>query len=183
MYASRTTQFIVGVFGLLGILAIAILSFRLGDLSLFPPPSYVLFANFDNISGLKNGNDVEIAGVKVGKVTRCWLHDSQARVALRINDGVDIDSDAIAGIKTAGLLGDKFVSIELGGGEKTLHNGDTIRQTQSSFILEDVIGNLINNAGSGGSNNGGGKEQPKDEIGAPPGAAPSASAPAKAKSK
>jgi len=175
MYASRTTQFIVGVFGLLGILALAILSFRLGDLSLFPPPSYILYANFDNISGLKTGADVEIAGVKVGKVIKIWLQQEQARVAMRINQGVQVDSDAIAGVKTAGLLGDKFISLELGGGEKTLENGDTVRQTQSSFVLEDAIGQLINNAGAGGgsNSNGGAKDQPKDQIGPPPGAAPS----------
>jgi phospholipid/cholesterol/gamma-HCH transport system substrate-binding protein len=160
MYASRTTQLIVGIFGVIGILALAFLSFRLGDLSLFPPPSYLLYANFDTIAGLKSGDQVEIAGVKVGKVISVALKGNRAQVALRIKDGVEIDSDAIAAIKTAGLLGDKYVSIELGPGERNLANGQTIRQTQSAVVIEDLIGQYINSAGAGGS--------PKDSGGAKP---------------
>jgi phospholipid/cholesterol/gamma-HCH transport system substrate-binding protein len=150
MYASRTTQFIVGIFGLLGIAALAILSFRLGQISLFPPPGYTLFANFDNISGLKTGDQVEIAGVQVGKVTSISLKDERAHVAIRVNDGVEIDNDAIAAIKTSGIIGDKYISIAPGPGERVLQNGQTIRQTQSAFVLEDAIGQLINNSGSSG---------------------------------
>jgi phospholipid/cholesterol/gamma-HCH transport system substrate-binding protein len=150
MYASRTTQLIVGIFGALGIIALAILSFRLGEVSLFPPPSYVLYANFDNIAGLKTGDNVEIAGVSVGKVIGIALKGERARVALRVNQGVQIDNDAIAAIKTAGLLGDKFVSIALGPGEKNLGNGDLIRQTQSAVVIEDLIGQLINSSGTSG---------------------------------
>ncbi len=156
MYASRTTQFIVGIFGLLGIAALAILSFRLGQISLFPPPGYTLFANFDNISGLKTGDQVEIAGVQVGKVTAISLKNERARVAIRVNDGVDVDNDAIAAIKTSGIIGDKYISIAPGPGEKNLHSGQTIRQTQSAFVLEDAIGQLINNSGAGGPADAGG---------------------------
>jgi phospholipid/cholesterol/gamma-HCH transport system substrate-binding protein len=150
MYASRTTQFIVGIFGVLGIAALAILSFRLGQITLFPPPGYVLYANFDNISGLKTGDQVEIAGVQVGKVVSIALKDERARVAMRVNDGVQVDNDAIAAIKTSGIIGDKYISIAPGPGEKMLENGQTIRQTQSAFVLEDAIGQLINSSGSGG---------------------------------
>jgi phospholipid/cholesterol/gamma-HCH transport system substrate-binding protein len=157
MYASRTTQLIVGIFGLLGIAALAILSFRLGQISLFPPPGYTLFANFDNISGLKTGDQVEIAGVQVGKVTSISLKNEQARVAMRINDGVQVDRDAIAAIKTSGIIGDKYISIAPGPSDTMLSDGQTIRQTQSAFVLEDAIGQLINNSGSsGGSGSGGG---------------------------
>ena len=68
MYATRTTQLIVGIFAILGIVALAILSLSLGKLSLFPPPGYTLYASFDNISGLKTGDQVQLAGVQVGKV-------------------------------------------------------------------------------------------------------------------
>jgi phospholipid/cholesterol/gamma-HCH transport system substrate-binding protein len=136
---------------MLGIAALAILSFRLGQVTLFPPPGYVLFANFDNISGLKTGDQVEIAGVQVGKVVSIALKDERARVAMRINDGVQIDNDAIAAIKTSGIIGDKYISIAPGPGERMLANGQTIRQTQSAFVLEDAIGQLINSSGSGGS--------------------------------
>ena len=148
MYASRTTQFIVGIFAILGIIALAILSLSLGKISLFPPPGYTLYASFDNISGLKTGDQVQLAGVQIGKVTQIGLKDFRARIAMRVNDGVEIDQDAIAAIKTSGIIGDKYVSIQLGPSDHYLKNGDTIRQTQSAFVLEDAIGQLINSSGS-----------------------------------
>jgi phospholipid/cholesterol/gamma-HCH transport system substrate-binding protein len=156
MYASRTTQLIVGIFAVAGIAALAFLSVRLGRIDIFPTPGYMLYANFDNIAGLKTGDQVEVAGVKVGKVTAISLMNYRARVALSINDGIAIDKDAIAGIKTSGIIGDKYISIALGPSDQTLKNGDTIRQTQSAFVLEDAIGQLINNSGSSGSGNNGG---------------------------
>jgi phospholipid/cholesterol/gamma-HCH transport system substrate-binding protein len=151
MYASRTTQLMVGMFALLGIAALAILSFRLGQLEVFPRPGYTLYANFDNVSGLKAGDAVEIAGVQVGKVASIKLQTERAHVAMFINDGVQVDDEAIAAIKTSGIIGDKYVSIARGPGEKLLANGDSIRQTQSAFVLEDAIGQLINSSGSSSS--------------------------------
>jgi phospholipid/cholesterol/gamma-HCH transport system substrate-binding protein len=158
MYASRTTQLIVGVFTILGVIALAILSLSLGKIPLFPAPGYTLYASFDNISGLKTGDQVQLSGVQVGKVMRIGLKDFRAQVALRINDGVEIDQDAIAAIKTSGIIGDKYVSIQLGPSDHFLKNGDTIRQTESAFVLEDAIGQLINSSGSG-ANQGGGPEK------------------------
>jgi phospholipid/cholesterol/gamma-HCH transport system substrate-binding protein len=151
MHASRTSELIAGIFALIGIAALAYLSFRLASVELFPPPGYTIYANFDDVSGLKPGDPVEIAGVPVEKVTAISLHNSRAQVSMRLNDGVQVDSDAIAAIKTSGLIGDKYVSIALGAGEKVLKDGDALRQTQSSFVLEDAIGQLINNLGSSGS--------------------------------
>jgi phospholipid/cholesterol/gamma-HCH transport system substrate-binding protein len=151
MYATRTTQFIVGIFAILGIVALAILSISLGKISVFPPPGYTLYARFDNISGLKVGDQVQLAGVQIGKVVDIGIKDNQALVAMRINQGVKIDDQAIAAIKTSGIIGDKYVSIQLGPSDHYLADGDTIRQTQSAFVLEDAIGQLINNSGSGGS--------------------------------
>lgn len=151
MYATRTTQLIVGIFAILGIIALAILSISLGKISVFPTPGYTLYASFDNISGLKTGDQVQLSGVQVGKVGRIGLKDMRARVALRLNDGVEIDADAIASIKTSGIIGDKYVSIALGPSSRILRDGDTIRQTESAFILEDAIGQLINNSGSSSS--------------------------------
>ena len=108
MYASRTTQFIVGVFAILGIAALAVLSLSLGKISLFPTPGYTLYASFDNISGLKTGDQVQLSGVQIGKVVHIGLKDMRARVALRVDDGVEIDNDAIAAIKTSGIIGDKY---------------------------------------------------------------------------
>jgi len=162
MYASRTTQFIVGIFALLGIAALVILSVSLGKISLFPPPGYTLFASFDNISGLKTGDQVQLAGVQVGKVVDIGIKDYRARIAMRINQGVSIDEDAIAAIKTSGIIGDKYVSIQLGPSDHYLKDDDTIRQTQSAFVLEDAIGQLINNSGSSGD-----KDKDKDKSPGP----------------
>jgi phospholipid/cholesterol/gamma-HCH transport system substrate-binding protein len=153
MYASRTTQLFVGVFTLIGIAALIFLSVRLGRVEIFPAPGYTLFANFDNIAGLKTGDEVELAGVKIGKVSSLGLDGNRARIGMHINDGVEIDNEAIASVLTSGLIGDKYVSIALGGGDD-LKDGQTIRMTQSAFVLENAIGQFINNMGSGGSKGG-----------------------------
>ncbi len=155
MYASWTTKLIVGLFALAGIAALALLSLRLGKIELFNNSGYVIYANFDNISGLKTGDGVEIAGVQVGKVTGISLKDYRAHVSLRLNQGVQVDTDAIASIKTSGIIGDKYVSISLGGGEHDLADGGVIRRTQSAFVLEDAIGQLINSNNSSSSGGGG----------------------------
>jgi phospholipid/cholesterol/gamma-HCH transport system substrate-binding protein len=156
MYASWTTKLIVGLFALAGIAALAILSLRLGKIELFNSAGYVVYANFDNISGLKTGDQVEIAGVQVGKVIAISLKDYRAHVELRLNKGVEVDTEAIASIKTSGIIGDKYVSISLGGGDHDLGNDGVIRRTQSAFVLEDAIGQLINSNGSSSSSGGSG---------------------------
>lgn len=151
MYASRTTQFVVGLFALIGIGALIFLSVRLGRVELFPPPGYTLHADFDNVSGLKPGDQVLLDGVAIGKVTAIGLHDNRAHVELRIDRGVEIDDEAFAAIKSSGIIGDKFVAIALGPGDRTLTNGTVIRHTQSSVVLEDLIGQLINSGPGSGS--------------------------------
>lgn len=156
MYASWTTKLIVGLFAVAGIAALAILSLRLGKIELFNSAGYVVYANFDNISGLKTGDQVEIAGVQVGKVIAISLKDYRAHVELRLNKGVEVDTEAIASIKTSGIIGDKYVSISLGGGDHDLADDGVIRRTQSAFVLEDAIGQLINSNGSSSSGGGSG---------------------------
>ncbi len=150
MYATRTTQLVVGIFAILGIVALAILSLSLGKITLLPKPGYTLYASFDNISGLKTGDQVQLAGVQVGKVMRIGLRDLRARIAMRVDDGVPIDKDAIASIKTSGIIGDKYITIQLGPSDRLLKDGDTIRHTQDAFVLEDAIGQLINSSSAGG---------------------------------
>jgi phospholipid/cholesterol/gamma-HCH transport system substrate-binding protein len=151
MYASRTTQFLVGLFALAGLAALAFLSFRLGKLELLSPASYVIYAGFDNVSGLKSGDNIEIAGVSVGKVLSISLEHERAKVAMRIDQGVRIDEESIAAVRTRGIIGDKYLAISPGPSDKFLSNGGMLRQTESAFVLEDVIGQLINNMGSGGA--------------------------------
>jgi phospholipid/cholesterol/gamma-HCH transport system substrate-binding protein len=175
MYASRTTQFIVGVFGLIGIAALSVLAFTLGRIPLVAAPHYMLYAMFDNVSGLKVNDAIQIAGVKVGKVAAISLSqkNERAQVTFQIHDGIMIDDDAIASIKTSGIIGDKYVSISIGGGDP-LKEGGTITHTESSFVLEDVIGNLVNGAGaSKGSPSAAStpsEQKSGDSIAPPPGA-------------
>ena len=150
MYATRTTQLIVGIFAILGIIALVVLSLSLGKLTLLPKPGYTLYASFDNISGLKTGDQVQLAGVQVGKVVQIGLKNLRARIAIRVDDGVPIDKDAIVSIKTSGIIGDKYITVQLGPSDKLLKDGDTIMHTQDAFVLEDAIGQLINNGGSSG---------------------------------
>jgi len=150
MYASRTTQLLVGMFAVLGILAMAFLSLRLGKVELFTPPSYRIYANFDNIAGLKDGADVEIAGVPVGKVVDIALNQERARVTMRLDNGVKVDEDAVAAVRTRGIIGDKYVAISPGASDKYVGDGGTLRQTESSFVLEDAIGQLISSPSTGG---------------------------------
>jgi phospholipid/cholesterol/gamma-HCH transport system substrate-binding protein len=150
MYATRTTQLVVGIFAILGIVALAILSLSLGKITLLPKPGYTLYASFDNISGLKTGDQVQLAGVQVGKVMQIGLKDLRARISIRVDDGVPIDKDAIASIKTSGIIGDKYITIQLGPSDRLLKDGDTIRHTQDAFVLEDAIGQLINSSGTSG---------------------------------
>jgi phospholipid/cholesterol/gamma-HCH transport system substrate-binding protein len=152
MYASRFTQMVVGLFALLGIAALVYLSVRLGNVGIFPTPGYTLYANFDNVSGLKAGDQVQLAGVPIGKVQSISIKDNRAHVGMRINAGIQIDTDAIAAIKTSGIIGDKYVAVALGPGEHDLANGGSFKpgNTQSAFILEDAIGQLINSSNSGG---------------------------------
>ena len=140
MYASRRTEFIVGIFALLGIAALAVLSLRLGRIQLLPEPGYTIYANFDNISGLKKGDRIEIAGVQIGKVISIVLNRDRARIAMHLNKDVKIDDQAIAAIKTSGLIGDKYITLAPGPGDHDLTDGGTLRQTESAFVLEDAIG-------------------------------------------
>ncbi|MFZ0889443.1 MAG: outer membrane lipid asymmetry maintenance protein MlaD [Candidatus Binataceae bacterium] len=168
MYASRTTQLIVGLFTLLGIAAMGYLSFSLGKMELLPAPGYTIYADFDNISGLKTGDRVEIAGVQIGKVLAISLRKERARVGMRLRPDVKVDNEAIAAIKTSGIIGDKYVSIAPGPGDHLLVAGDTLRRTESSFVLEDAIGQLISQSGS----EGGEKDKDNDkgpQIGKEPG--------------
>ncbi|HTR60655.1 MAG TPA: outer membrane lipid asymmetry maintenance protein MlaD [Candidatus Binataceae bacterium] len=163
MYASRTTQFIVGLFALLGIVALAVLSFKLGRISILPKPTYVLYANFDNIGGLKPGDEVDIAGVQIGKVAGATLVGNQAHVEMDINKGVEIDDGAIASIRSQGIIGGKYISIQLGPSEKILTDGGLIVQTEPAFSIENAIGQFINNIGTkpdNQNNNAGSGSQP-----------------------
>ncbi|KPK25817.1 MAG: outer membrane lipid asymmetry maintenance protein MlaD [Desulfobacterales bacterium SG8_35_2] len=139
------TEIIVGLFMLAGFLAFGYISLQMGEFSIFDlQKNYGLEAEFDNVSGLKVGAAVEIAGVSVGKVSKIELGEQGlARVGILINQGVKISADAIASIRTQGLIGDKYIKIIQGADEEMLADGDAIFDTQSSIDFEALVSKYI----------------------------------------
>lgn len=146
---------LVGVFVLLGMIAVVFLALKAANLASFSVGStYALTAKFDNIGGLKVRAPVKSAGVTVGRVTAISLdpRSYQGLVTLEIDSRVQFPTDTSAKILTAGLLGDQYIGLEPGGSEKNLAGGDQIKMTQSAVVLENLIGQfLYNRAAEGGS--------------------------------
>ena len=137
-YANET---IVGIFVVLGLAAISFMAVRLGNVSLFGDNTYALYAPFNTVSGLRIGNSVEMLGMEIGRVAAFKMDQDkqQAIVELRVQKGIQIYDDAIASIKTAGLIGDKFVAIDPGGGGDLLGDGDTIIETESPVDIMELV--------------------------------------------
>ena len=137
-YANET---IVGIFVVVGLLCVGYMTVKLGDVSLFGDNTYSLYARFNTVSGLRVGNPVEMLGMGIGRVAEFKMdQDNQvAVVELKINKGIKVYDDAIASIKTAGLIGDKYVSIDAGGSDELLKPGDTVTETESPVDLGDLI--------------------------------------------
>jgi phospholipid/cholesterol/gamma-HCH transport system substrate-binding protein len=146
---TRTLEISVGLFLLGGLLALLLLALRVSGLSVGSSgETYKVYAYFNNIAGLTSRAKVTMAGVAIGKVTAIDLdRDSYTgRVTMELDKRVDnLPSDSTASILTAGLLGEKYVGISVGGDEKLLKDGDAIRDTQSSLVLEDLIGKFLLN--------------------------------------
>lgn len=145
----RTLEIGVGLFLLAGVLALLLLSLRVSGLNVASADTYKLYAYFDNIAGLSVRSKVTMAGVTIGKVTAIDLDRESytGRVTLEVQKDVDIlPTDSTASILTAGLLGEKYIGISVGGEEETLGDGDTIRDTQSSLVLEELIGKFLLNS-------------------------------------
>jgi phospholipid/cholesterol/gamma-HCH transport system substrate-binding protein len=139
-------ELFVGLFMVLGFLAFGYLALQLGEVSILSAGnSYVINAEFDNISGLKKGGAVQIAGVVVGQVQRTWLGKEElAHVALQIDKGVKVPVDSMASVKTQGIIGDKYIQLTLGADEKLFVEGDVLVETESAVDLESLISKFAN---------------------------------------
>jgi phospholipid/cholesterol/gamma-HCH transport system substrate-binding protein len=133
----------VGLFFIVGIACLAYLSIRLGKMDVIGNSGTTIYAEFSNAGGLKNGSVVEIAGVEVGRVKKITLDEYQAKVQLQIEKKVGIQEDAIASIKTKGLIGEKYIEITPGGSDKIIEAGGKIRDTQPPFDIEKAISKVI----------------------------------------
>ncbi len=134
----------VGIFMIIGIAAIFYIAVKLGDLQVLGQDSYIVSARFTSSSGLRTGAFVEAAGVRIGTIDSITFdpEDYLSIVNMAIDKNVPIHEDAVASIRTAGIIGDKFIKITPGGGE-FLQDGDEIFETEPSINLEELISKYI----------------------------------------
>lgn len=150
MQNNRALEIGVGLFLLAGVLALLLLALRVSGLTVGAgQESYKVHAYFDNIAGLTVRAKVTMAGVTIGKVTAIDLDRERyaGRVTLELRADVNnLPADSTASILTAGLLGEKYIGISVGGDEEVLQEGSVIYDTQSSLVLEDLIGKFLLNS-------------------------------------
>ena len=136
-------EFVVGLFLAIGIGCLAWMSIKLARNEFFARNGYEVQAAFCNGSGLRRGTPVVIAGVEIGRVASVGLQDYEAKVRIVIQQGVALQSDTIASIKTKGLIGEKYIELTPGASDKTIKAGGVIRETQPAMDLEALIGKYI----------------------------------------
>ena len=137
----NTLELAVGSFMLIGFGAFVYLALQLGEVPFLRQGStYVLKAEFDNVSGIKKGAVVQVAGVTVGEIDGIVLSDTEtALLSLRLENTLKVPVDTIASVKSQGIIGDKYIQLNLGGDEKRFKPGEIIRETESSVDLESLI--------------------------------------------
>ncbi len=138
-------ELVTGIFVIIGILAFTWLAVSVAGATFSEQPGYSLTARFTSISGLREGAIVEGAGVRIGTVTDIGFDPEafEAIVTLRVNEGVPVQEDAIAAIRTQGIIGEKYINIIPGGFEELLSDGDEIYETESAISLEELVSKYI----------------------------------------
>lgn len=143
----RVLEFWVGLFVLVGIMALAMLSFKVSNLSTAEvQDGYVVNARFENIGSLKVRAPITMAGVRVGRVSGISFDKEKYQAVVSLNiDGryKNIPDDSSASILTSGLLGEQYVSISPGGSEDFLDGGSEVLVTQSALVLENLVGQIM----------------------------------------
>jgi phospholipid/cholesterol/gamma-HCH transport system substrate-binding protein len=152
MLSRKSLELWVGLFVAAGILALAMLAFKVGNLTSSDVlDGYKIRANFDNVGGLKVKAAVTMAGVRIGRVSGIAFDADRYQAVVTMDvDGryMNIPMDSTANILTSGLLGDQYIGVEPGGEETYLKDGDTILRTQSALVLEKLVGQVIFNKAS-----------------------------------
>lgn len=134
-------DFVVGLFVIAGAALLLYMSVSIGGANLSDSGSYTLIARFENTSGLKEGAFVEAAGVRVGqaKSIRFDAEEYEAIVEIVLDNSVQVPDDSIASIRTAGIIGDRFIKISPGGSDLYLEDGEEIIETEPSISLEELV--------------------------------------------
>ena len=135
----------VGLFVLLGIACVGYLTIRLGKMEIIGDNYYTVSARFRSIAGLKAGSEVELAGVPIGQVERFSLDQERwmAVVQMKIMKSIVLTEDVIASIKTAGLIGDKYIKLSPGVSDVPLKPGGMIIETESALDIEELISKFV----------------------------------------
>jgi phospholipid/cholesterol/gamma-HCH transport system substrate-binding protein len=137
---NRTIEFLVGSFVLVGLAAVLYLAIQVGSSRYFGGDSYELKARFTSVSGVNAGSRVEIAGVPVGTVKSVVLDENfYAIITLELPKSLELDEETLASVKTAGLIGDRYIELSPGGFGELLVDGDTIVDTESALDIESLI--------------------------------------------
>lgn len=136
-----TLEAVVGLFMLIGFSALIYLALQLGEVQwLTSSSTYSLNAEFDNVSGIKKGASVQVAGVVVGSVDGIRLGSDQfALLSMRIDKSLQVPIDSIVSVKSQGIIGDKFIQISLGGDEELFKEGEIVTDTESAIDIESLI--------------------------------------------
>ena len=136
-----TIETIIGIFVVFGLLCIGYMTVKLGHVSILGDDSYPIIARFTSVTGLRAGNPVNILGIEVGRIEKISMdqENQKAIVELRIKKGIKIYDDAIASVKTEGLIGDSYLSIDPGGGGELLGPRGIITETQSPVDIIELI--------------------------------------------
>jgi len=144
MQSYRKIEVIVGMFVVLGILAMAWMAIKLGQVGGLGASGYTISATFEDAGGLRAGADVMLAGVSIGRIASVSLkNQDEAYLTLEIQDGVELTSDAIAAVRTKGIIGERYVRITQGADDDTLAEGDELEETESAINIEDLISKYI----------------------------------------
>lgn len=141
-YARETS---VGIFVFICLLCVGYLTIKLGKLEIFGSATYEVSARFSSVAGLREGADVEMAGVPVGTVDSISLDPEfgVAMVVLRVQKEVPLTTDTIASVKTSGLIGDKYIKLTPGGAPESIEPGGQITETESAIDLESLISKYV----------------------------------------
>jgi phospholipid/cholesterol/gamma-HCH transport system substrate-binding protein len=149
MTEKSSLEFTVGLFMVIGLMAVVYLAVNLGSVGVLTEKTYPLKARFVSSSGLVQGAFVEVGGVRVGTVENIYVdyESYESIVEMSLDQNIKLQDDAIASIRTSGIIGDKFVKIAPGGSETYLKPGDEIVETESSISLEELISKYIFESG------------------------------------
>jgi phospholipid/cholesterol/gamma-HCH transport system substrate-binding protein len=144
----KKIEMIVGAFVLAGIISISWMAVKLGQIGGMGASGYMLEAVFTDAGGMRSGSDVMMAGVVIGRVDDVAVNDdSEARLTLLIDDDIPVTSDAIASVRTKGIIGERYIRVTQGGDDEMLQGGDEIEETEPAINIEDLVSKYIFSSG------------------------------------